>query len=725
MTTRKLAVAMSLASGLVMSGLMSPARAEENQFTIGSQWWTQTVSEAKYQEFREVPRGGFLESFMWSTWSGRNNLSIWGANGLQLDQATKLSLSNGVKWRLDVGYAQIPHLFSMIAHSPYAQGVPGYWMLPDSLQAKNQSNPSKYTANMQDLLNNSPVIPMNFSTNTSTARLRARPMKDFQVEARGSLRERSGVKPYAMTFGFSTAIEIPEPIHQRMADGDLIVNYQKDKLKLMASGGVSMFKNQVSTMLVDNPKRITDINGGDGPVTGAMDLYPDNHVIRGSLALAYLMSRSTALAATFGMSQGTQDDPFMKPTSNKALAQSTLDSLPARSLAGKANTMNGDVRLASTLARGLQSALRVHYTKYDNKTPTYEFTGFAPYDVSWQKRIYTENDPVGNSQTTAGADLDYSLSRMVKVGGTAEYRIRERTFREIEKDKETVLGARAVLRPIDAMQVDGKYTHGDRKNDGFNVDDYTGYTTRLATPVTGVYDSLVQVEQADLRRFDVADRVQDKAAANVSYSAGENLDLTASYAYRFDDYKQTKLGLENDKEHTVAAAGTYHLNDRVDLNGSYGFDWVMTNQASIVSNSATLSTNPLNAWTAELKDNDNFAQVGFDWDVRPQKFSMVGDYQFSRHFATFHFTSGDNLAQDLPSTIYRLHQATVEGRYYWLKTTTILVRYGWEEYDTNDWATTNVPYIFPTTGTSNAVFFGDSSRGYIAHRVALMMKHVF
>jgi MtrB/PioB family decaheme-associated outer membrane protein len=579
---------------------------------------------------------------------------------------------------------------------------------------------------MQDVLNNSPNIPLAFTTNTSTARLRMRPVKDWQFEVKGSMRERSGVKPYAMTFGFSTAIEIPEPIHQQMVDGDAILNYQKNDFKLMASGGVSVFNNHISTLYVDNPKRITDISGGDGPKTGALDLYPDNRVVRGSVAMAYLLPHRTALAGTFAMSEGTQDDPFLRAANNSAIVQSSRDSLPAQSLKGKVNTIAGDVRLASSPMDKLEAAARFHYTKYDNKTPSNDFTGFAPYDVSWQRWVDLANEPANNSQMTAGGDLDYALSSQIRVGGTAEYRIRERTIREVEKDKETVLGGRARLRPFSGLQIDGKYTHGDRKQDAFNPDDYLGNKQTLAIgPYTGVYDSLAQVEQADLRRFDVANRVQDKGQAGLAYAIGERADMSASYAYAKDDYKDSKMGLTGNKEHTVAATGTFHLSDRLDLSGAYGFDWMRSNQASRQSGTATLSALATDNWTAELSDNDNYVQAGFEWEARPGKVTISGDYQFSRHFAKFHFTNGTNTAVDVPSTIYRLHQAIVEARYNWMKATTVALRYGFEEYDTNDWAVTNVPFIFPLVGASTAVFLGDSSQGYRAHRVALMMKHTF
>ena len=53
------------------------------------------------------------------------------------------------------------------------------------------------------------------------------------------------------------------------------------------------------------------------------------------------------------------------------------------------------------------------------------------------------------------------------------------------------------------------------------------------------------------------------------------------------------------------------------------------------------------------------------------------------------------------------------------------VRYGWEEYDTDDWAVTNVPLLFPLTGAASAVFLGNSAQNYRAHRVALLLRHTF
>ena len=729
MTTLRLAVATALACAMVASAWSPAAQASDSEFTVGSQWWDQTSPDAKYQEFSEVPRGGFLESFLWREWSGRNSVALWGANALRSDQASKLTWANGARWRLDLGYAQIPHTFSRVARWGWAQSAPGVFNLPDTLQQRNEVIPGTYTQRMKDFLASAAPVDLGFKTNISTARLRARPVRGWQFEARGTSRQRSGLKPYALDFGFNTALENPEPINQRMLDADLIASYQRSRLSVQGSVGLSRFDNEISTLRVDNPKRITDRVGGDGPGVGALDLYPDNQVMRGSVALAYLLAKRTSIAATLGVAEGKQDDDFLPFTSNSALPQSSLDSLPARSLDGKTRQLNGDVRLTTRPARGLDGVLRFHYTDYDNQTEEHNFIGQSPYDVSWQRFVEHPNHIFSNTQWQTGADLDYALSSQVKLGVIAEYRARERTEREVEKDKETILGGRARLRPLEGLAVDARYTRGDRTLDEFVGEDYRGFRSRTVPPGSAPWDTLIydvpaQLEQPALRRFDVADRVQDNATVGLSYMVGERLELSGNYSYLRNEFQgDTLLGLKDEESHNLATAATFHVNDRLDVTAGYGLGRTETNQISR-SSGAAMSFVPESTWTAKLTDDERFLFAGIDW-MPTAKVSLGLDYQLSRNDDDFDLDNGLGNAADLPGTRYRRHELVFDARWRWLESTTLIGRYGWEEYDVDDWAVNDVPLIFPVTGTANAVFLGDSSRGYRAHRLALLVKHDF
>lgn len=725
MATLRMSIATLLACGMVASVMSPTARAAEGQFTIGGQWYGQTAPEAKYREFSEVARGGFVENFLVREWSGRNSLAVWGANAIRSDQASKLTWTDGARWRVDLGYTQIPHTFSQIAHWGWYQTAPGVFILPDTLQSRNQVIPGTYTQRMTDFLRTAPTVGLGFTTNTSTARLRARPARGWQFEARGTDRHRSGLKPYAMSFGFSTALENPEPIDQQMVDADFIASYQRQQFSLQGSAGMSRFDNRVGELRIDNPKRITDIAGGDGAAVGVLDLYPDNRVLRGSVVLGYTLPKSTAIAATFSVAQTKQDDAFLAFTNNRALPQSSRDSLPAQSLDAKARQLNTDIRLVSRPIEGLDGTVQFRFSDYDNQTQELNFIGQAPYEASWQRFIEHPNHPLSTTQWQTGLDVNYAFTPQIKVGGIAELRTRERTHREVEKDKESILGGRVRLQPLDELTVAGRYTRGDRQADEFLGGEYFGLRTRTAIgSSSSLYDSLGQLEQPGLRRYDVADRVQDCATADVSYAFGERVELSATYSYLNNDYSaDTTLGLQEDKTHTVASSATVHVNDRIDLTGGYGASVGRTLQRSRTSG-AVMSFTPDSNWTAKMDEKEVFVFAGVEW-APVDRVSVGVDYRFSRNVTDYDLENGLRYAQDLPSTLFRRHEMALDASWRWLERTVIVGRWGWEEYDVIDFASNNVPLIFPVTGTANAIFLGDGSQSYRAHRLALLVKHSF
>jgi MtrB/PioB family decaheme-associated outer membrane protein len=712
---------------MLASVSLPAARAgEQSEATFGSQWWTQSANDAKYQEFRDVRRGGFLESFVVRNWSGRNLLNIQGVNALAKDQSTRLTYANGVRFRLDLGYQEIPHTFSNSARWGWLQASPGVFILPDSLQARNQLIPGTYTQRMLDYLKSAPGINLGFSTQISNARARFRPAKGWQLEARGSVRQRDGLKPYATSFGFSTALENPEPLDQTMLDVDVIADYRRAAFTMQASGGVSSFRNDISVLRVDNPKRITPVDGGDGTVQSALDLYPDNKVLRGNVAMSYELPRRSTLTGTLALASGSQDDAFLPFTTNTVLPQSNPDSLPARSLDAKTTQITGDVRLRMQPADKLDGTLRFHYNDYKTDAKELNFIGQAPYEASWQRFIEHPNHLFDATQWQAGVDLDYDLTSRASVGGIAEYRIRERSHREVEKDAETVLGGRLKVSAPHDILLNAAYTRGDRKMDEFLGEEYIGLKQGATS---GLYDTPGLLEQPGLRRFDVADRVQDLATAGLMMPLGDRFDVAVNYAFTRNDFKSdtgtdTTLGLDLEELQNVAASATLHVNEELDLLGSFGFGRTRSEQRSRASGAA-LSYLPDSSWTAKLEDKETFVNTGFEWAPPKKKLSLSGEYEISRTMSSFDLGNGLNNAADLPNTFYRRQDAQVEAAWRWLAGTSIVGRYQWEQFDMIDWAVNNVPLIFPVTGTSNAIFLGDSSRSYTAHRVALVLRHRF
>jgi MtrB/PioB family decaheme-associated outer membrane protein len=746
--TRTVKILGWLLAGCVALCALPAAARSEGSATFGSQWWDQNHPEAKYQEFRDLPRGGFLESFLWTEWSGRNAISLTGVNAARRDQAAKLTYTNGARVRLDLAYAGLPHLYSKIARTPYAEASPGVFTLPDTLQAKNQADSTRYRATMQDLLAGARGQNLTMRTNVSKARLRVRPVMGLQLEANGVLRERSGYKPYGLAFGFNSAIEIVEPIRQRMVDADLVANWQKDRYSVRASVGMSAFQNDVDRLVSDNPKRITDrstysdaYTQGTASVRGQTDLYPDNRAIRGNLAVGVQLPRRTALTATVGMAQHQQDDKWLPYTVNTAITQASANPLPGTSTDAKANVTTADVRLTTRAIAKMSGALRFNFHDYANKTEEHSFPGYVRLDQVWEA-IPVTSEPFGNRQMTFGADVDYDVMSGVNVGALYELRMREHTLREVEKDKENVFGANLKARLKDGVALDGRFRYGKREADAFNEEDFGSFVVR---PATGLRDSLAGAEQPGLRRFDIADRVRNEAGGGVTYAWGDRVDLYAGYSYHKDDYEKSQMnlgtfeqmGLLMSEQHTVTASGTIHAMENLDLEGGYGYGLARTDQQARVSATDTISMKKADDWKARLEDQSVFVFARADYWAKPGKLGFTAGYDFTRGLGKFSLTglgaqasagpppTPAVAAQDLPNTLYRRHDVTAEARWVWVPGTEVIGRYAFERFEVVDFAATNIPLLSPVTGSSNAVYLGAALQNYDAHRVALLVSKKF
>ncbi len=727
MTTRSLLA--RLLAGLALSALPALALAE-GEVTFGTQWWDQDHPEAKYNEFREIPNGGLLESYLLQETWGRNGLTLLGAHALRNDQASALTWTNGARWRLDLGYQRIPHTFSLIGRTPYAQSDRGVFTLADAIQQRNQTTPgSAYVGTMTDVLANAQHTPLGFRTDITDGRLRSRPVRGLQIEIRGSERRRTGNKPYGASFGFSSAVELIEPIDQRTLDGEVRLDYQRDRVSVQATGGVSVFENEIPSLIWDNPKRLTDTtyagaySTGDGPARGRTDLYPTNRALRGSVALGLQLPQRTALTATVGLGRHKQNDAWLPFTTNTAIPQAATTPLPGTSTDAEARTLSQDYRLVSRALSKVTGTLRFSQFKLDNKTEEHTFLGYSRLDATWVADTVTAH-PFSNEQMTFGADLDATPVSRVTIGGTFERRRREHTLREVEKDDENVFGVRLNVRPSDVVTLQGRYQHGKRELDAFHLDDYRqdGDPNR---PL---------IEQPGLRRYDVADRKRDEAGGGLSWMVGERLELAATYGFVRNDYDQSLLGLQEEKQHSFVAEATVHASERVDLSGGYGFGKLQVSQRSSESG-ATLSTADSTRWTADVDDRNVYVFATADWEVGP-KISLRAGYEFSRDRAKYDLANDPSkvvqLAQDLPETFYRRHDAALELRYQLAGGLDLAGRYAFERFEVDDFASQSFDFVTQGTGnpefpavSTTAIYLGDAIQDYDAHRVALLLRKKF
>ncbi len=696
---------------LVAIVLGDPAPAAENadgSVTFGTQWWNQTAPEAKFQEFNQVPRGAFMDSYALRTWRDRNLLLFYGQHAFRTDQSNTLNWWHGAKLRIDVGYREIPHNLSFIVHSPFTEIAPGVEVVPDSLQAQNEANAAGYVARMRSALAASPRLNMGFRTDLTKARVRARPARSWQFDLQGSRRLRSGRKPWGGGFSPGNGVEVWEPISQRMLDGEARASYQKNRMTLMAAAGVSEFTNNVDTLTFDNPARLT------AQSKGRADLYPDNRSVRGTLALAYQAPMRTAFNGTVGLSRNTQNDPWVPFTANTTSPYSSLDSLPPeRSTHAKVDIFTQDYRVTSHPLADLGGTLRFRQYHYLNRTPEHIFSGESVADAAFAVGAI-ETEPASYKHQSYGIDLDYNPLKRIGLSGTAERLDRTRTHREVLSDREESYGGKLRVRPIDKVSLEAHARSAKRwaRNADFS---YGG------------------IEQTALRRFDVADRKQTQAGGSVGFTPTDRFELTASFAYLFEKYENdladtVRIGLRRVHQRNTSVDINYHASANMDLSGSLGWEQFISRQASRQSRSAAMGTAD-STWTAREKNEGLFGNVGIDWRAKPDRLGFNLGLDYARSPTSFVFATLTPVisAQNPPYIRYRRIDLTFETKYDLAAETQVGVQYAWEQFDVTDFSAQDIPNIGIAVGASNAnfIYLGDSFQSYRAHRVALVVRQRF
>ena len=699
------------AAGALLLLWWAPAYAADGQVTFGSLYWNQTEPEAKYQEFSDLPRGAYLESFLYRDNLGKGRMTFWGSHALRDDQAIGFSYK-AARWRADVDYTQTPHNFSFVTRTGYTLLDPAHQVLPDSLQRANQENAAAYVSTMTDFLKTASQINLGFRTDNLAARFKTRPAQGFIFELKGVRKNRSGNKPYGGSLGFSNVIETIEPIRQSMADGSGTLSYSKKRVSVEGMVGYSAFENDFDALEWDNPRRYTDAVGN--PTKGVLDLYPDNQQMRVGGSIGVQFPHRTAFTGSVQWAQTTQNDKWLPYTSNTAVAQSSRDSLPGTSTDAKANTLLLDARLTTHPTAKIGGTLRVRQNKYDNKTPVHEFAGQVPYDGSWAVGI-VENEPLGNQQTTLGVDVDVRPIPEVSLYGTAEIIKRERTLREVLKDDEKAVQAKAVIRPVSGVQLTARLRHGSRKLDEFDLDHYQN-------------DVGTFVEQTGLRRFDIADRKQDQVDASLAWTGSERLILTATVGYLENDYEGSSLGLLDDVRRSAGLDATLNASDRLDLTASIGWARAYTSQMSRRSPTANVVQSDSLTWQARLYDASISAIAGIEYTAVKDKLTLSTDFHFERSPSTYRL-KGKGLfpapATDLPGTVYMRQGVNVQAMYTVQKNLQFGARWAWDQFDASDFATQDIPLLFPLVGASNAIFLGDNVLNYRANAVAFVVKRTF
>lgn len=670
MTRDDLRFATAAAAALLLAGAAGPARAADGGF----RFWVDPVEiedlskdvdteSAKLEEYRDLSSGLRVRQLRLFGASADGNRSL----AVRLYDAdredARYGLDYGVSgvWGVTLDYNKIPHRFGNAGHMLFTRTGPGRYEVADPVQAAIQgvldarfANPAtRSTINfafldnlLRPYLQTATEVDVGLRRDRLYARLELAKSRAVAWTLEYANENREGTRPYGASFGFNNITELPEPIDYQTSDATLSGEWGNERAGLRFGYRQSQFRNDVSTVVWDNPFRLqptTDPSAyqspGSSSVGGASlgfaDLAPENDA-----STVFVLGR-TALAGAWYLSGSlnyvtmTQDDPLLPYTLNPAIRGidfdgSTFDptdpaNLPVRNADTEVNVLALNSDLGTRFGEDWSFVLRYRYYDYDNQSPRIELPGYVRFHGVWED-IPRITVPYGYTKQDLGAEVDWDVTGSTSLSLLYNVQTWDREFREVESSDDNVLRLSLDTRPSPRWNLRASYEIGDRSIDGYDFE---------AAAEASFLDPSGPDNQPGLRRFDQAAREYDAYNVQAQLFASAAWNLVVGVTGRNEDYDESELGLLRDEilqynfELGFApGAGTnfYLFGHRADRE--------VFQRAR--QSGGTVSTNPRDNWEVEFDEGTDTWGLGLTQDLGEDlTFDLNGSWSKSDGAADF------------------------------------------------------------------------------------------
>ena len=464
--------------------------------------------------------------------------------------------------------------------------------------------------------------------------------------------ERDGTKPTSGSF-FSTASQFLAPVKEKTDQAEIGLSYGTKQWQATVSYQFSTFHNDNDSVTWSNPFFPVVA----GATTGQLALAPDNQFQQLRGTGAYDITPTIRLSADLAIGRMTQDQAYLSPTLNPTLV---VPALPASSLGGRVDTIDGGIKLTAAPMQGLRIIASYDHNDRDNRTPVLSYP-LVTTDMFVNPTERT-NTPFSYKVDRFKLIGDYagSLPGHMRISGAVEQDNRDRSYQEVVTTRETTLWGKVAAQPTEKMTTSLKLAHSWRDNSTYGTSIWFGYA-----------------ENPLLRKFYLADRQRDMVEGHLDYAFNEKVSLGVSGDYANDDYNHSQVGLTSARSANLAAELSVAFSERTQGRGFIQSQWIRSEQ-----NGSQAFANP--DWTGHVKDQFDTLGIGIKHAAMPNKLDIGADLAFSRSHSD---TSVDNAAgaPPFPTAKTSLDSVTFYGLYKLKDNLSIAGGYTYEHYNSNDW----------------------------------------
>ncbi len=718
-------VLIGLALGLVSgSAVAQDKKAEElavkGSVSVGAQAVKEVERSSKFTEYRDVPRGTYVPFLSLDLTKGATYFYLEATNLAQRDQRLLAGFGHYGTYSLDFRFDEIPHRFSFDGATPYVEHSPGVFTLNDVIRSAAEAlvptgtntNIAAARALVSSFLTSAGPIDLGLQRKKASLDFAYTPSVPWAFNVSGSFENRSGNRPYGASLGFSNAIELPEPIHYKTTNVDTNLEYDQTWGTVRAGVFASKFDNDVQTLLWDNPYRITDstyataYSAGNGTAHGQTALWPSNDAVKFYLRGSFKPVKGTRISAAASYGTFNQNQALLPFTVNTAIPGSDPNaanalSAPRETAMAKAHVSSLDLTLNSRLLKSVYLTAGYRYYDFANKIEELDIpTGYARLDQVWEA-VPIAVEPYSYSRSRLFGDLTFNVLKNTSlVVGYSLYDVRRHLGHEtdVNKSEEGTFKVALDSVPLDWLNLRVTYINADR--DWSLNDTFVAY-----------------IPTFNFKRYYEANRKRQAVNALVGLTPVANFDIQLTYSIGRDDYPDSDYGLKRDDFDMYGVDVSYTFAKNQVLYGFYSREIYDADQASRQSG-ATFSTNPLDDWTANIKDTVHTFGAGQVFEIVANKlnFNLSGSYSKAAGSSFFFSPPGGspNTAVNYDAPLDSTTWWTVQSSFKWkmMKNLSVVLGYWYEQYNLQDIVRNDVAVDYASAG---AIFLGALEPNYKYH----------
>lgn len=666
-------------------------------FSIRGTWYTPGSDEGRAQRYRDLRDGGTLEFLRFAKDSATRWFSVQVDHAGYRDQRYSAAYNDFGKWKGWFQYNSIPLFFSDLTKTIFSPegGAENVLRIPDAIQTGLQNKTLPYAS--VDAL----ATPFDLRLKRTVTSFSATytPTQHFDMTVNFLTSAKDGNQPWAGTFGFSDAVELPVPVQTRQTDLDSGLEWTNDHGSARIGYYGSFFRNEFTTLIWDNPLRITD-SPTLGPLQGRETLWPDNNLNSGNISGALNLPARSHATAYLSLGQWTQDNPLIPFTVNSALPVIPLDRQTSDAHA-RVTSMN--YTFSSRPTDSLWFSARYKSYDFDNRTPVFHVANTVSYDTTVAPFAEGGTSPFSLNRKMFEAAASFTPRRYSAFGVGYTREQVDQTFRFFDTTTENTLRVTYDVSGVSWLMARAVYEHAKRVGSGFD---------ETALDDIG--------EQVSLRQFDISDRTANRFSLVAQVTPVSSFSLNGNVTASNEDRPGTVFGLRSNDGRSYTIGADYVPRPSISVGAEYTWEKYTSLQASRQANPGPQFDDPTRDWTTDGADRARTFVGSMDLLKLLAKtdFRLSYTYSHAESLYVYGLAPVSTLAppQQLPPVVNELQRATADLRYRFTTHMGAGLVYWFDKYTVNDFAMGT--QTLTTIAQPSFLMIGYLARPYTANTVS-------